>query len=109
MTAQPPDITQARCLLFMAHHQAGSIELPSNGRLIAFVAGQPPRVLPITDPGNYEVDAQLLASGSWPVMVAVVPKRHAAAFALMDAAKTDDILKRACAKALHVAQKAGRA
>lgn len=72
--------------------------LPPRCRFVIVVAGQTPRVMPITEVGNWTVDIppDLEASVTeWPVLAMVLPKKHAALYEKMKPEMATDIIRQA--------------
>ena len=72
--------------------------LPKRCRFVVVVSGQTPRALPITETGNWEVDIppELEASATeWPVLVLVLPKKHAAVYEKMKPEMATDVIRQA--------------
>lgn len=75
-----------------------TMNLPSRCRFVVVIAGQVPTVLPITEAGNWEVDIppELAATATeWPVLVLVLPKKHAALYENMKPEMATDIIRQA--------------
>lgn len=75
-----------------------SMYLPPRCRFVVVVAGQVPSMLPITESANWEVDIppELAATATeWPVLVLVLPKKHAALYEKMKPEMATDIIRQA--------------
>lgn len=75
-----------------------TIFLPKRCRFVVVVSGQVPRMLPITESANWEVDIppDLEASVTeWPVLVLVLPKKHAAIYEKMKPEMATDVIRQA--------------
>ena len=95
----PPTIQAADSMLFFSPDQVASMELPAEARFVMFFRGKSPQVLPLTDPGTYEVDCAILENGEWPVLVSVLPLDKVGAFQQMTPEHVGRILDRVQAQA----------
>lgn len=60
--------------------------LAEGHRFVVFAEGERPCIVPITEPGSYEIDAAALKpTMKWPILIVVVQKKHAKLFAKMTA------------------------
>jgi len=75
-----------------------TMRLPPRCRFVVVVAGQVPTMLPITEAGNWEVDIPPEVEASvteWPVLVLVMPKKHAALYEKMKPEMATDVIRQA--------------
>ncbi len=98
----PPTIKAADSTLFFSPDQVVSMNLPAEGRFVAFIRGESPKIIPINDPGTYEIDCATLENGEWPVMVSVLPLDRVGLFQKMTPEHVKRILDRALAEARSV-------
>lgn len=72
-----------------------SMYLPKRSRFVIVVAGESPRVMPITETGTWEIDTppDLRPDVEWPVLVMVMPKKHAELFAKLTGAQATDMVR----------------
>lgn len=53
--------------------QIAKVTLADGFRFVILVRDEPPTLVPITEPGSYEIDIpELLAKGKWPVAITTV-------------------------------------
>lgn len=80
--------------VFWSRDQKAQIRLRPRRAFVLFERGKRPKVLPITDPGTYEVDITELVEGAqvWPIVVAVVRRNHATAIAGTPQHKVDELI-----------------
>lgn len=72
--------------------------LPPRCRFVIVIAGQTPSIIPITEVGNWEVDIPpevLPTITEWPVLVLVLPMKHAALYEKMKPEMATDIIRQA--------------
>ena len=72
--------------------------LPNRYRFVVVVAGQVPTILPITESANWEVDIPPEVEATvteWPVLVLVLPKKHAALFEKLKPEMAADMIRQA--------------
>ena len=75
-----------------------AMTLPPRCRFIVVMAGQVPTVLPITEAGSWDVDIppEVAAKATeWPVLILVLPKKHAALYEKMKPEMATDIIRQA--------------
>ena len=57
------------------------ITLPEHSRFVVFMRGERPQMVPIDEPGSYEIDVLAIKAGVlWPVIVMIGPVKHVGAF-----------------------------
>lgn len=68
------------------------ITLADGFRMVIFVPGHAPSIVPITEPGRYEMSPELLPDGEWPICVSTVDAAHAHIFAQWPPEKTTEMV-----------------
>lgn len=75
-----------------------SMFLPKRYRFVMVMAGEPPKVMPITESATWEIDTNPdlpLGFNEWPILVMVVPKKDAELFAKMTGEQSREMCRQA--------------
>lgn len=88
---------RAATYVFTHPDQKAAITVPDGNRIMLLAWGHSPVLAPVDEPGQYEIDAEPLAKGRWPVAMVVIDLAHVAAWLALPAAHVDEILSRLAA------------
>lgn len=75
-----------------------TMRLAPNHRFVIVIAGVSPKLIPISEEGNWEIDIppELLPSVTeWPVLVVMLRKKHADLYAKMSPEMATDLVRQA--------------
>jgi hypothetical protein len=78
--------------VFTHPDQKAQIVVPDGSRMLLLVYGESPKLAPIDEPGEYEVEAECLSKGRWPAAVIVIDLAHVGMWLKISPAKIGEIL-----------------
>lgn len=84
--------------VFSRPAQVARIVVPDGNRVLLLMYGKSPQLAPIDEPGEYEIDAEILSEGRYPLALVILDLAHVAAWQAITAKQVGDILDR-CAVA----------
>ncbi len=97
--AATPKMRFAATYVFTAENQVAKAVLPDGNRFLLLNYGKSPYVMPISDPGEYEIDITLLANGRLPCALVVIDLAHVRAWEALTPENVDQILDQCAARA----------
>lgn len=96
--------------VFTRSEQTGEVDLPAGARLVLLQRGEPPFLLPVDDPGTYEVRARDATpdDSAMPIAIAAVPLANLDAWLALSVETVGRMIDR-CALAAMLDDRAGHA
>ena len=81
MTRRKGKMQTAETIVIPGPDVMTKMTLPEHSRFVMFMRGEKPQIVPIDEPGAYEIDAlPSKPDTQWPVIIMIVPVKHVRAF-----------------------------